>query len=219
MLPQCQGHLCDKGLLSKWHHAPYIDVRPVLGPWLSQPAPSAPLWLRSTDLFSPQRSNACSGCESVNRASKLLTLRFWGLMCASYPRGGHAVISRAGGLCDRTEVKTYSLRRPDKNSLPFLHPKIPSECHHGVVRCVGRCHLHLFPVFTSAIDSCAPIFIKPLFHSFPPVICLSLPTHTTPSSLLSLSSTSPQMSLSTHLLSPWLHTGANTQRSVFCPCR
>lgn len=78
------------------------------------------------------------------------------------------------------------------------------------------CHLHLFPVFTSAIDSCAPIFIKPLFHSFPPVICLSLPTHTTPSSLLSLSSTSPQMSLSTHLLSPGLNTGANTQPSVFC---
>ncbi len=35
-LPWCQGHLCDKGLLSKWHHTPYRDVRPVQGLWLSQ---------------------------------------------------------------------------------------------------------------------------------------------------------------------------------------
>ncbi len=35
-LPRCQGHLCDKGLLSKWHHTPYRDVRPVQGLWLSQ---------------------------------------------------------------------------------------------------------------------------------------------------------------------------------------
>ncbi len=125
----------------------------------------------------------------------------------------------ARGLCDRTEVITHASWRPPVNSHSYLHPKIPSKCHHGVVRCVGRCHLHLFPVFTSAIDSCAPIFIKPLFHSFPPVICRSLPTHTTPSSLLSLSSTSPQMSLSTHLLSAGLHTGANTQPSLFCLCR
>lgn len=120
----------------------------------------------------------------------------------------------ARGLCDRTEVKTHASWCPPVNSHSYLNPKIPSECHHEVVRCVGRCHLRLFPVFTSAIDSCAPIFIKPLFHSFPPVICLSLPTHTTPSSLLSLSSTSPQMSLSTHLLSAKLHTGAKTQPSL-----
>ncbi len=125
----------------------------------------------------------------------------------------------ARGVCDRTEVKTHASWRPPVNSYSYLNPKIPFECHHGVVRCVGRCHLHLFPVFTSAIDSCAPIFIKPLFHSFPPVICLSLPTHTTPSSLLSLSSTSPQLSLSTHLLSARLHTGAKTQPSLFCLCR
>ncbi len=123
----------------------------------------------------------------------------------------------ARGVCDRTEVKTHASWRPPVNSYSYLNPKIPFECHHGVVRCVGRCHLHLFPVFTSAIDSCAPIFIKPLFHSFPPVICLSLPTHTTPSSLLSLSSTSPQLSLSTHLLSARLHTGAKNTTLAFLP--
>jgi len=182
-----------------------------------RPAPSA-LWLRSTDLFSPQRSNACSGCESVKRASKLLTLRLWGLMCASYPRGGHGMIPRPRCLeWPDTGQNLCFIRQ--RNLPPFCILIYLLNVIMGLSDVLGdACHLHLFPVFTSAIDSCAPIFIKPLFHSFPPVICLSLSphTHTTPSSLLSLSSTSPQMSLSTHLLSPRLHTGAKTQPSVFC---
>lgn len=64
-------------------------------------------------------------------------------------------------------------------------PKIPSRPRHMGVRCVGRCHLHSFPVFTSVIDSCIPIFTKPLFHCFPPVLIPS--SHTSLSSYCPLS--------------------------------
>lgn len=51
-------------------------------------APSAPLRLRSTDLFSPQRSNDCSGCESVNTVCMQLTR--WGLMLAETRKRGQS---------------------------------------------------------------------------------------------------------------------------------
>ncbi len=95
-------------------------------------------------------------------------------MSASYPQGGYVAILCQGCVWSDRGQNSRFVTSP-VNSHSYLNPKIPFECHHGVVRCVGRCHLHLFPVFTSAIDSCAPIFIKPLFHSFPPVICLLSP--------------------------------------------
>lgn len=105
-----------------------------------------------------------------------------------------------------------------ENPSASQRPKIPTRPHHMGVRCVGRsCHLHSFPVFTSVIDSCIPIFTKPLFHCFPPVL---IPSSHTSLSIYStvlylyLSLSSPHhiadASFSTHLLSLFQSPGAGT---------